>query len=153
RWSVIARNALGCNPAQCGNCMFGCRIGGKPSASTTHLLDAIRSGARVLAPFTVSKLVQSKGQVTGVEGSYADPQGEHRPVRIVSRKVVLAGGALETPAILMRSGLKSLHLGQHLFLHPPVAVTGLYQSPIEAWKGPPQTVVCDEFSDLSEGYG
>ena len=153
RWSVISRNSLGCNPSQCGNCMFGCRIGGKQSASTTYLLDAIRSGARVLAPFTVSKLVQSKGQVTGVEGTYADPQGERRPLRIVSRKVVLAAGALETPAILMRSGLKSLHLGQHLFLHPTVAVTGLYPSPIESWKGPPQTVVCDEFSDLSEGYG
>jgi choline dehydrogenase-like flavoprotein len=101
----------------------------------------------------VSKLVQSKGQVAGVEGTYADPQGERRPVRIVSRKVVLAAGALETPAILTRSGLKSLHLGQHLFLHPTVAVTGLYPSPIESWKGPPQTVVCDEFSDLLEGYG
>jgi choline dehydrogenase-like flavoprotein len=67
--------------------------------------------------------------------------------------VVLAAGGLETPAILMRSGLKSLHLGQHLFLHPTVAVTGVYPSPIESWKGPPQTIVCDQFSDLSEGYG
>jgi len=72
---------------------------------------------------------------------------------IASARVVLAAGALDTPALLMRSGLKSLHLGEHLFLHPTVAVTGLYQSPIESWKGPPQTIVCDEFSNLSEGYG
>src|SRR5207237_4298900 len=90
RWSVIARNSLGCNPAQCGNCMFGCRVGGKQSAATTYLLDAIRSGARVVAPFTVTKLVESRGKVTGVEGNYADPQGERRQVRIVAPRVVLA---------------------------------------------------------------
>jgi len=153
RWSVISRNSLGCNTAQCGNCMFGCRIGGKQSAATTYLLDAIRSGARVVAPFMVTKLVESKGKVTGVEGNYADPQGERRPVRIVAPRVVLAAGGLETPAILFRSGLKSLHLGQHLFVHPTVALMGFYQTPIESWKGPPQTAVCDEFSNISEGYG
>jgi choline dehydrogenase-like flavoprotein len=153
RWSVIARNSLGCNTAQCGNCMFGCRVGGKQSAANTYLLDAIRSGARIVAPFSATKLVVSKGKVAGVEGRYADPQGERRSMRIVASRVVLAAGALETPAILARSGLKSLHLGQHLFLHPTVAVMGFYQSPIECWKGPPQTAVCDEFSDLAEGYG
>jgi choline dehydrogenase-like flavoprotein len=152
-WNLIARNSLGCDPAQCGNCMFGCRVGGKQSAATTYLMDAIRSGAQVIAPYTARKLQQSKGKVTGVEGTYADPQGEPRAVTIVAPRVVLAAGALETPALLMRSGHKSLHLGQHLFLHPTVAVTGLYASPIEAWKGPPQTIVCDEFTNMSEGYG
>src|SRR2546423_7002664 len=105
RWSVIARNSLGCDPTQCGNCMFGCRVGGKQSASTTYLLDAIRSGARVIAPYSATKLVQSKGKVAGVEGHYANPQGERRPLRIVAPRVVLAAGALETPAILARAGL------------------------------------------------
>jgi choline dehydrogenase-like flavoprotein len=152
-WNVIARNALGCNAADCGSCMFGCRVGGKQSAATTFLMDAIRSGAQVIAPYSARKLAQSKGKVTGVEGTYADPHGEPRALTIVAPKVVLAAGALETPALLMRSGLKSMHVGQHLFLHPTVAVTGLYPSPIEAWKGPPQTIVCDEFTKLSEGYG
>jgi choline dehydrogenase-like flavoprotein len=153
RWSVIARNSLGCDDAQCGNCMFGCRVGGKQSASTTYLMDAIRSGAQVIAPYAARRLIQSKGKVTGVEGTYSDPQGTPRTLAIVAPRVVLAAGALETPALLMRSGLKSLHVGQHLFLHPTVAVTGRYPSPIEAWKGAPQTIVCDEFSNLSEGYG
>ena len=152
-WSVVARNSLGCDPAQCGNCTFGCRVGGKQSAATTYLMDAIRSGAQVIAPYSARKLAQSKGKVTGVEGTYADPNGKPRSLTIVAPRVVLAAGGLETPALLMRSGLKSLHVGQHLFLHPTVAVTGLYPSPIEAWKGPPQTIVCDEFTNISEGYG
>ena len=153
RWSVIARNSLGCDLSQCGNCMFGCRVGGKQSAAVTYLTDAIRSGAQVIAPFAARKLVTSKGKVNGVEGRYDDPNGLPRTLTVVAQTVVLAAGALETPAILMRSGLKSLHLGQHLFLHPTVAVTGIYSTPIEPWKGPPQTVVCDQFSNLSEGYG
>jgi choline dehydrogenase-like flavoprotein len=74
-------------------------------------------------------------------------------MHIKAQRVVLAAGAIESPAILMRSGLKSLHLGQHLYLHPTVAVTGSYATPIEAWKGAPQTIVCEQFSNLSEGYG
>ncbi len=153
RWSTIARNSLGCDPAQCGNCMFGCRVGGKQSAATTYLMDAIRSGAQIIAPYTAQKLRRTGDKATGVVGFYADPHGESRPLTIVASRVVLAAGALETPALLMRSGIKSLHLGAHLFLHPTVAVTGLYSTPIESWKGPPQTIVCDEFSNLSEGYG
>ena len=153
RWSLIARNSLGCDLTQCGNCMFGCRVGGKQSAAATYLMDAIRSGAQVIAPFSARKLLQSKDSVTGIEGRYVDAHGAAHTLTIAAPCVVLAAGALETPAILMRSGLKSSHLGQHLFLHPTVAVTGLYPLPIESWKGAPQTVVCDHFSNLSEGYG
>jgi len=152
-WSVIARNSLGCDIEQCGNCMFGCRVGGKQSAATTYLIDAIRSGARLIAPYSARRLTENKGQVTGVEGTVRDANGTPTVMRIKAKRVVLAAGAIETPALLMRSGLKSLHLGQHLYLHPTVGVTGRYASPIEAWKGPPQTIVCDEFSNLSDGYG
>lgn len=152
-WAEIARNSLGCDCDQCGNCMFGCRVGGKQSAANTYLMDAIRSGTRVVAPFSARSLVQSKAAVTGVEGIGRDPDGQLRDMKIVAGRVVLAAGALESPALLMRSGVRSLHLGQHLYLHPTVAVTGTYLSPVEAWRGPPQTIVCDQFTDLSDGYG
>jgi choline dehydrogenase-like flavoprotein len=152
-WSVIARNSLGCDVEQCGNCMFGCRVGGKQSASTTYLIDAIRSGARLIAPYSARRLIQNQGQVTGVEGTVRGANGAPTVMRIKAQKVVLAAGAIDTPALLMRSGVKSLHLGQHLYLHPTVGVTGSYASAIEAWKGAPQTIVCDQFSSLSEGYG
>jgi len=153
RWSVIPRNSLGCDCAQCGNCMFGCRVGGKQSTANTYLLDAIRSGARIVAPFSARRLLQSAGKVSGVEGSARDSNGTLREVKITAKRVVLAAGALESPAILMRSGVESPHLGRHLYLHPTVAVMGMYASPMEAWVGPPQTVVCDEFSNLAKGYG
>jgi choline dehydrogenase-like flavoprotein len=153
RWSTIARNSLGCDCKQCGNCMFGCRVGGKQSAANTYLLDAIRSGARVVAPFSARRVVQSQGKAVGVEGLARGTNGAMREVKITATRVVLAAGALESPALLMRSGVKSPHLGRHLHIHPTVAVTGIYSSPMDAWAGPPQTVVCDEFSALAKGYG
>ena len=153
QWNTIARNSLGCDLTQCGNCMFGCRVGGKQSTAVTFLMDAVRSGAQIIAPFAVQKLLQNKGKISGVDGRYTDSDGVSRTVTISAQTVVLAAGALETPVILMRSGLKSPHLGQHLYLHPTVGVTGVYSSPIDPWKGAPQTVVCDQFSNLSEGYG
>ena len=153
RWSVIPRNSLGCDCAQCGNCMFGCRVGGKQSTAITYLLDAIRSGARIVAPFSARRLLQSAGKVSGVEGSARDSNGTLREVQINAKRVVLAAGALESPALLMRSGVESPHVGRHLYLHPTVAVTGMYGSPMEPWVGPPQTIVCDEFSNLAKGYG
>lgn len=153
RWGVIARNARGCDLTQCGNCMFGCRVGGKQSAATTYLSDAIRSGARVIAPFSARRLKHGRGRVSGIEGISRDADGKERPINIITRRVVLAAGALETPALLMRSGFKSAHLGRNLYLHPTVAVTGSYPAVVEAWRGPPQTIVCDEFSNIMDGYG
>lgn len=153
RWSVIARNALGCDCDQCGNCMFGCRVGGKQSTANTYILDAIRSGARLIAPFTARRVLQSRGKVSGVEIVGQDPEGQRRELKVASHRVVLAAGALDSPALLMRSGVRSPHLGRHLYLHPTVVVTGTYASPIEPWRGPPQTIVCDEFSSLFKGYG
>ncbi len=152
RWSVIARNSRGCDLDQCGNCMFGCRVGGKQSAANTYLLDAIRSGARVVH-FTARRLKMQGTTVTGVVGFARDTSGTVIPMEITARRVVLAAGALETPAILMRSGAKSAHLGRHLYLHPTVALAATHAATIESWHGPPQTVVCDEFSNLSNGYG
>ena len=64
-WDLIPRNSLGCDCDQCGNCMFGCRVGGKQTAVNTYILDAIRSGARVMAPFAVRRILQSNGRATG----------------------------------------------------------------------------------------
>ena len=108
-WDAIARNSLGCDCDQCGNCMFGCRVGGKQSTVNTYIIDAIRSGARLMAPFTVRSVAQSNGRATGVEGVLRDSDGHAREVKIIAPRVVLAAGALESPALLMRSGVRSSH--------------------------------------------
>jgi hypothetical protein len=67
--------------------------------------------------------------------------------------VILAAGALESPAVLLRSGIGGPAVGNYLRLHPATAVAGIYDEPQEAWWGPPQTALSDQFSDLEDGYG
>jgi choline dehydrogenase-like flavoprotein len=67
--------------------------------------------------------------------------------------VVVACGALETPALLLRSGIGGPAVGRNLYLHPSVGVFGVYEDDQRAWWGPPQALVMDEFRDLGDGYG
>lgn len=45
---------------------------------------------------------------------------------VLSRAVVVSGGAIHTPAILLRSGLKHPLIGRHLRLHPVLLVGGVF---------------------------
>ena len=69
--------------------------------------------------------------------------------------VVLAGGALNTPALLLRSKLGNGNgrVGRRTFLHPTVPLLAFYDEPIEGFSGPPQSVACHHFADRGERVG
>ena len=52
--------------------------------------------------------------------------------------VVTTTPLLETPALLLRSGIGGPAVGQHLHLHPSAGVFGVYADEQRAWWGPPQ---------------
>jgi choline dehydrogenase-like flavoprotein len=67
---------------------------------------------------------------------------------------VVACGAIESAALLLRSGLKQAALGRNLYLHPATALMGIFDEEIVAWSGPMQSTHSDQFADLDgEGYG
>jgi choline dehydrogenase-like flavoprotein len=154
RSSRIARNSLGCDLTQCGNCVYGCRHGGKQTAAVTFLRDAQETGNLTLvARCTADRLIIAHGRVSGVSATALGAGGKQHPVTVNARVVVVACGALHTPALLMRSSVELAALGRNLFIHPTTGVTGVFDHLIEAWRGPPQTVVCDEFAELRGRYG
>ena len=59
--------------------------------------------------------------------------------------VVLAAGAVGTPALLQRSGMGGGGVGQYLRLHPTTAVFGRYGREMYGAGGIPLSTVCDEF--------
>jgi choline dehydrogenase-like flavoprotein len=154
-WAAISRNSLGCDTAQCGYCVYGCRHGGKQTAATTFLRDAQEAGnLSVFARCRAERVVIRSGRVSGVEATTISAgTGERHRVEIISRAIVVACGGLHTPALLMRSGVSLPQLGRNLFVHPTTAMTGAFAEPIEPWSGPPQTIVCDQFASLNDGYG
>ncbi len=100
------RNATGCG--DCGSCPFGCRRGTKRSGIRAHLARATSCGARVVAGARVTRVLIENGRASGVEGEVrAEVGGVGGPRRLTVRApvVVVAAGALRTPAILLRSGL------------------------------------------------
>ncbi len=155
-WScrTIPRNAQ-CGGDQCGYCGFGCAYGNKRSTAATYLRDAVAHGAQVYARMRVDRVILESAAAgsgdavaRGVEAIAGDPSTSSGQARVIvdAPVVVVAAGALRTPGILARSGVRSPHLGKHLHLHPVTALSAQFDAPVEPWHGAMQTAVCDEFS-------
>jgi choline dehydrogenase-like flavoprotein len=151
-WDYIPRNASGCEQ-RCGGCQYGCPFGRKRSALLTFLQDAHDHGARIVAGCRVERILIRQGHAAGVEGWAADSSGERHRVVVRAPTVVVAGGSVESPALLLRSGLDNPNLGRHLHLHPVAVVAGFYEQPIRAWAGSAQTIKTDEFAHLRGAHG
>jgi choline dehydrogenase-like flavoprotein len=69
--------------------------------------------------------------------------------------VVVAAGALESPALLLRSEIGGTAVGKHLRLHPCTATMGTYAQETKPWWGPPHPALVDEFAqgEDEDGYG
>ena len=67
------------------------------------------------------------------------------------RRSSLAAGALRTPAVLQASGLDHPAIGRHLRLHPVPVVAGLFDEPIDMWRGTMQAARSLEFARPSDG--
>jgi long-chain-alcohol oxidase len=151
-WHVDAmpRNVVGCDQGiVCGSCGLGCRLGAKRSTVRTWLADAQAAGARILVRTRAERLVLRDGAARGVEARTHDGH----EVQVRARAVVVACGALQTPALLRRSGLSNEHTGRHLRLHPVTAVFGVFDEELRPWEGTMQALYSDELRDLHDGYG
>ena len=82
-------------------------------------------------------------------GAPAQQTRAQAAIKIVAKHYVLAGGAINSPAVLLRSGAPDPHsrLGTRTFLHPVVMSSGVFDQKVEAWNGAPQTIYSDHFLD------
>ncbi len=140
-------------PESAGYMGFGDQSGSKQSTTKTFLKDAYEHGAAIVVRCRVNRILVQDGQARGVEGLYTSPTGQQTRVIVQAPQVVVACGSLESPALLLRSGIGGPVVGQNLHLHPCVAVSGVYQNDLQAWWGPPQAIIGDEFANVEQGYG
>jgi long-chain-alcohol oxidase len=151
-WHVdsMPRNVRGCDQGEnCGYCGYGCRLGAKQSTVKTWLADAHAAGTRILVKTSAEKVLVDAGAARGVLARTADG---HR-VTVRARAVVAACGALQTPALLRRSGLQNENIGRHLRLHPAQVVWGVFDEEVRPWEGTMQAIYSDEHRDMDDGYG
>lgn len=150
-WHVDAlpRAVRGCTQDEaCGYCGFGCRIGAKQSSMRTWLEDAAGHGARMIVRADVRRVRISDGRATGIE---AIANG-HRLVVNARKAVVVGAGSIETPALLLRSGLRG-QVGHNLRLHPGTAAFGMFDEEVRIWEGTLQARFSREHAHWDGGYG
>jgi choline dehydrogenase-like flavoprotein len=136
------------NCMHCGSCLQGCPTNAGKSTMNTYIADACARGLLELRANAAVERVLIEGQeATGVE--YVDAGGEHHAVR--AGAVVVAGGALNTPQILRRSGLDAPAIGKYLGLHPVRLVYGLFDEPQDAHMTYPISSHCMDFQHDEDG--
>src|SRR5207244_8622977 len=147
--AYMPRNVQGCTQdARCGYCGYGCQIGAKQSTLKTYLLDAYRQRARIVVHCTVDRVLMEDGRAAGVRATVRQPGMPAFTLIVRSRAVVAAAGAIGTPALLLRSGVRAPAVGKWLRLHPATAVSGIFDESLRPWEGTLQAIYSDEFANL-----
>ncbi len=116
----------------CGTCDgFPCLVDAKGDADVFALRPAVRGGAEILTRTRIDRLLTSEDGKKVVE---ALGSRDGRPVRIVAARFVVAGGATNTTALLLRSrseqhrnglGNSSDQLGRNYMVHNSTFFVGV----------------------------
>ncbi len=145
----IFRNAGDC--VQCSSCPFGCEIDAKRGMHVSYLPRAVAAGARVRAGVEATRILVEDGRAVGVESALTPSmaaksrtRGGKYTVR-ARRAVIVAGGALGTPELLLRSGLGGRQVGRNFHMHPACWVGARYEEEVRGWDGVMQSFYVDEW--------
>lgn len=150
--AAIQRNVKGC--WNLGSCGMGCPTNAKQSMLLATVPTALSLGAKLLVNTRATRLNIHNGRVTSVSAEYFDKKvplshnsQEKFAIEIKCAHVVVAGGAINSPALLLRSQAPDPHdrLGIRTFLHPVVMSSALMAQRVEGWAGAPQTIYSDHF--------
>jgi choline dehydrogenase-like flavoprotein len=149
-WAVVPNRRGQLHCAGTNNCTSGCPTGAKRSMLVTSVPRALALGARLYADCRVDRVTRTGRTVTGLTGHFVRPGGRPGPrLTVRAGAVVVAAGAIQTPALLARSGLRRGQLGRNLSLHPNTTVVAFFDSEVTGWHGVHQAFQVREF--MAEG--
>ena len=149
-WRVVDNRRAQGHCGGCNRCLFGCPSRAKQSTLVSYLPRAMAFGAEVYADSRVSAVRRRGGRAAGVTGAVLGGDGgPPRPFSVSASAVVVAAGAIQTPALLARSGVRSpsRRLGHGLALHPGAQLTAVFDEVVEGWKGVHQAYQVRQFED------
>ncbi len=145
---VIPRNVKGCWDS--GYCGFGCPANAKQSMLVSTIPVALQHGATLVHRLRVQQLQLSGGKISGAIGVALKSDGRTPSgvsVTIKAKHFVAAGGAINTPALLLRSQLPdpNQRLGKRTLIHPVVLTLAVMPERIDGFYGTPQSIASDHF--------
>jgi len=150
RLGTIRRNVRAC--WNLGYCGMGCPTNAKQSMLVTTIPHALARGATLITRARAQRFVARGTNVDALECAAmnaAGTQASARRIEVQARLFVAAGGAIGTPALLLRSALPDPYatVGIRTFLHPTVVSAALMPERVEGYAGAPQTVYSDHYLD------
>ena len=140
----------------CGYCHQGCRFdGAKTSMDVTYLPLAVNHGAEIRPDCTVHGFERdAAGRITAAVFRHAGADRKQR-----CRAVVLAAGAVETPRLLLHTGLAngSGQVGRNYMAHVATQVWGTFEQEMRCHKGYPSSLITEDMTrphdaDFAGGY-
>ena len=150
--SPLRRAIEGCRG--CGVCAFGCPSDAKMSTHLTYLPRAQRSGATIYANARATRILVETGRARGIEAELLDPatRAPKATVTVRAKVVVIAAGAVHTPALLARNaiGNASGQLGRNLRIHPAASVAGYFSEVVRGWEGTLQSYYVDDWHESDD---
>ncbi|RVX72691.1 hypothetical protein B0A52_04089 [Exophiala mesophila] len=145
-------------PHLCGRCTFGCPSTTKQGPANHWFPDAAAHGAQFIQGCFVDHVIfdrlkdSSKKTATGVQAIWTSRDRKtSRTLTINADRVIVAAGALNSPAVLQRSGLTNPHIGANLHLHPTASIWSVWKQRTNPWEGAILTVAATSLEDL-DGY-
>ena len=130
-----------------GMCFAGCKTDRKRSMLVTYLPWASALGAKIYADTKVTKVLDTDGTASGVEGVITDPAtGEKKAdIRVDAPIVVMAAGPIQTPLILQASDLanSSGQVGKNFACHPTLSISAEFDQSVNDFNGATHSLFMD----------
>ncbi|MCO7513186.1 GMC family oxidoreductase [Pseudomonas guariconensis] len=150
-WAVIPRNVRGC--WNLGYCGMGCPVNAKQSMLVTSIPATLDNGGELLYLARAERFQHDGERIGELLCQALDSQGVHpngRQVRVRARHYVLAGGGINSPALLLRSAAPDPYqrLGKRTFLHLVNFSVARFAERIDPFYGAPQSIYSDHFQWL-----
>jgi choline dehydrogenase-like flavoprotein len=138
----IARNAG--DVVCCGTCPGGCALDAKQAMHVSELPRAVAAGCRIRAGVEAREVIVERGKAAGVRCRTAGG-----PYEVRAPVVLLAGGAVGTPELLLSQGVanSSGQVGRNLMIHPACWVGARFAEEVRGWDGVMQSWHVDEWND------
>ncbi len=152
-WKANERNAGNCIEA--GKCHTGCPFGGKLSMDTAIIPNALNHGLKLYTDCKVDRIITSDGKATGVAGTFRNRTDGKvvGTLTLKAKKIVVAAGTIQTPALLLRSDLQNKFgtIGASLHAQPAINILGEFNDEIHGWRGITNPLHIDEWAPLEKG--
>jgi len=135
----------------CGNCAYGCLENAKQAMILNYIPQALQAGATFFCDTRAEAIIHDERCISGISAKVVDREtGDFRHHAEVSADVVVvAAGALNTPALLLKNKLanRSGQVGRNLKLHLCARVLGIFEEAIDAHHGVCQSLYIDDYLD------